>query len=186
VSNTIYLLCCHPEIQGKLRNEILKELKDKEHVTFSDIEKITYLHQVVNESLRIIPPVPEVDKETDEDMFIGDFFVPKGTMVGINIYGLHHNPKIWENPNTFDPDRWEEERIRKIPNFRYSFIPFSVGSRDCVGKIFAKSEAPLILSLMLKNFEIQFDDGFRKEDVVLDFESIVKPKELKIKLKKII
>jgi cytochrome P450 len=175
-------LCCHPEIQDKLRNEILKEIKEKKSLTFSDVEKMIYLNQVVNETLRMIPPVPEVDKETDEDMFVGDLFIPKGTLVGMNIFGLHHNPKIWENPNEFIPERWDEEKLQKIPNFRYSFIPFSVGARDCVGKMFAKLEAPLILALILKNFKIQFDDGFSSSDVEFNFESIVRPKVLKVQL----
>eukprot|EP01080_Neovahlkampfia_damariscottae_P011888 gene11888-5215_t len=182
VSNTIYLLCCYPEIQEKLRDEINYKLKDKKHVSYKDIENLDYLHKVVNESLRIIPPVPEIDRETEKDMFVGDMFVPKGTMIGINIYGLHHNPKIWKDPYSFNPDRWNEDNLKDIPNLRYSFIPFSVGPRDCVGKIFAKAEGPLILSLILRNFKVEFDDGFSKDDVILDFESIVRPKELKVKL----
>eukprot|EP01080_Neovahlkampfia_damariscottae_P001748 gene1748-517_t len=182
VSNTIFLLCAHPDIQQKLREHILENLKDKEHVSYEDIEKMEYLHQVVNESFRMIPPVAEIDRETDKDMFIGDLYVPKETLVGINIYGLHHNPKIWKDPYRFNPDRWSEENLKNIPNLRYSFIPFSVGPRDCVGKIFAKAEGPLILALILRNFKVEFDDGFSKDDVVLEFDAIVRPKELKVKM----
>eukprot|EP01080_Neovahlkampfia_damariscottae_P011887 gene11887-5214_t len=182
VSNTIFMLCAHQDIQEKLRTEILSAVGDKEHISYEDIENLTYLQQVVNESFRMIPPVPEIDRETEKDMFVGDMFVPKGTIIGINIYGLHHNPKIWKDPYSFNPDRWNEDNLKDIPNLRYSFIPFSVGPRDCVGKIFAKAEGPLILSLILRNFKVEFDDGFSKDDVILDFESIVRPKELKVKL----
>ena len=182
VSNTIFFLCSHQDIQEKLRKEILECIEDKKHISFEDIEKLTYLHQVVNETLRLIPPVPEIDRETEKDMFVGDFYVPKGTMIGINIYGLHRNPQIWKDPSAFNPDRWTEENLKNVPNLRYSFLPFSVGPRDCVGKIFAKAEGPLILALILKNFKVEFEDGFTKNDVELDFESVVRPKKLKVKL----
>eukprot|EP01080_Neovahlkampfia_damariscottae_P000406 gene406-6820_t len=115
-----------------------------------------YLDQVINESLRLIPPVMMVNKETEEDTFLGDYFIPKGTMILINIWGLHRDPKIWENPN-------------------------DVGPRDCVGTVFAKYEAPLIMALILKSCKIEFAHGFTANDMELEFGSILKPKSLKLK-----
>lgn len=178
ISNTFYFLCKYPEIQRKLRKEIIETLNGNE-INIEMISKINYLNQVMNESLRLIPPVMMVNKETDEDTFLGDYFIPKDTMILINIWGLHRDPSIWENPTKFDPDRWNDENLKKIENLRYKFLPFSVGPRDCVGKIFAKYEAPLIISLILYSFEINFADGFN--DIDLEFGSILKPKSLKLK-----
>eukprot|EP01080_Neovahlkampfia_damariscottae_P000618 gene618-8122_t len=179
-----YYLCSYPEIQEKLRDHINQEFKDKKSISFNDIEKMKYIKQVVNECARMMPVAPEVDKETNQDMFIDDFFLPKGTMIAINIYGLHHNPTIWENPEKFNPDRWEEENLKKIPQLRYNFIPFSVGSRNCVGKVFAETEVCLILSLLLHNFRLEFDD-MKKDDVKFKFDVTMRPVNLKIKLIKV-
>ena len=180
-----YFLCSYPEIQEKLREEIMKDLKDKTtSISFEDIQKMKYLKQVVNECSRMMPAAPEVDKETNQEMFIDDFFIPKGTMIAINIYGLHHNPNVWENPEEFNPDRWNEENLKRIPNLRYNFIPFSVGSRDCVGKIFAENEVCLIVALLLKSFKLEFD-GMKKEEVKFQFNVTMRPTNLKIKMKKI-
>lgn len=139
-----------------------------------------YIKNILNETLRLHPPVPEVDKVATEDIKIGDLFIPKGTNIGFNIYGLHTSDKIWKNGQTFDPDRWDEDNIKKIPNFRYTFLPFSVGSRDCVGKLFTQTEAPLILAYLLKNFVLEFSKEFK--GLVIDASLTMKPKSLSINM----
>jgi cytochrome P450 len=111
-----------------------------------------------------------------------DIFNHGQTYFEIDILGLHYNPNIWKNPETFDPDRWLPERIKEIPNFRFSFIPFSAGARNCVGKLFAQIQAPLITSIILQEFSIEL---FDKSDVVtVDGSFILKAENLNLKFTK--
>lgn len=174
-----YELCLNPDIQDRAYKEIKSIVKDGE-ITWEKVESMKYIKFIINESLRLHPPVFEVDKIATEDIKIGDLFIPKDTSVGFNIYGLHTSEKIWKNANKFDPDRWEEDNIKKIPNLRYSFIPFSVGSRDCVGKLFTLTEAPLILTYLLYHFKLDFSDKFK--GLVVDSSLTCKPKDLFVKI----
>jgi cytochrome P450 len=81
-------------------------------------------------------------------------------LISISIIGVHRNPAIWSNPNSFDPDRWNEDRIKQIPDLRHSFIPFLIGSRDCIGKVFAQKEARLLSSMIIRKYKIEFADDF--------------------------
>jgi cytochrome P450 len=101
--------------------------------------------------------------------------------VSIDVVGLHHNEKIWENPDQFDPDRWSEERIKQVPNIRTCYMPFSIGSRNCIGKIFTHAEVPLITVIILKQYNVEFADGFYADDVRFDGSTSLKPHQLKLK-----
>ena len=92
------------------------------------------------------------------------------------------NPKVWKNPEIFQPERFEEANIKNMKNFRCSFLPFSIGNRDCIGKYFALTEAKLILTKMILNFKFEFKNGFKESDLVVDLNTISKPKELPLKL----
>ena len=86
------------------------------------------------------PPVYIIDKQLTEDLQLGNHHLVKGTLVSISMQGIHRNPNVWKNPDEFDPDRWSEERLKaemQEDTLRFAFIPFSVGARDCIGKLFA-------------------------------------------------
>ena len=142
----------HSDIQEKLRKEILKNSIEK-------VKEIEYLHYFIKEILRIylvvsyIPP-----KITLKDIQFDDYFIPKNTKIGINIRGIHHSKKIYGDPEIFRPERWseKEQSKNKIPN--NSWIPFSSGSRTCIGINFSLMEQKIFIFNLLTNFKINLID----------------------------
>jgi cytochrome P450 / NADPH-cytochrome P450 reductase len=96
----------------------------------------------------------------------------------IDILAVHYNGDVWKNPTVFDPDRWSPERIQEVPNLRYSWLPFSAGSRNCVGKLFAQIEAPLVAAMILQKYSLELsDDG----NVFADASFVMKATNLNLK-----
>lgn len=101
-------------------------------VTKTHLANMQYTERVIKESHRLLAPVPFIGRKTSAEIELPKGTVPKDTIIFINIMHLHHNPKIWgENVLEFDPDRFLPENIAKRP--KCSFIPFSYGSRNCIG-----------------------------------------------------
>ena len=101
------------------------------------------------------------------------------SIILVDILGTHYNSDIWNNPLKFDPDRWSPERIKEVPQLRYAFLPFSVGARNCVGKLFAQVEAPLVASMILKRYKIELADENKK--IFADATFILKAENLNLK-----
>lgn len=134
-----YELAINPDIQAKLYDEIKKtnEKLNGQRITFDIIQKIKYLDQVVSESLRKWPPAVLTGRVCNKDFTFEDstslrFRIKKGCQVWIPIYGLHHDPLYFVNPDKFDPERFSDERRKDIVNGTY--VPFGIGPRNCIGK----------------------------------------------------
>ena len=111
-----------------------------------------YLERVIKESLRILPSVPLIMRNFPEE---GDFCgkqLPAGTTLVINILGLHRDPRHWPDPLTFDPDRFLPERSEG--RHPYCYLPFSAGSRDCIGKKYAMMQMKVLLATMLRTYRV--------------------------------
>ncbi|KAL0484362.1 CYP4F2, partial [Acrasis kona] len=164
ISWVLYHLCIHDKVQDRVIDEIdqlSSQLESSQVPSYDQINSLSYMRSVMDESMRLFPPIMCLDKETVKDVRLGNHLIPKGTQVSIDFVGLHRNEKIWKNADVFDPDRWQEERLRKeVPNYRNCFLPFSSGQRNCIGKIFTYTEAPLILYMILKEYRVSFADGF--------------------------
>jgi cytochrome P450 len=116
------------------------------------MQKLEYTGYFLDECLRMWPPATGIlARVTREDVKIGPYNVPKGMLIGTNIIGLMHNPKYYENPEVFNPDRWATKGPHTAEP--YSFIPFSAGTRSCIGKYLALMETKLILINFLNNFD---------------------------------
>ncbi len=118
--------------------------------------------------MRLSPPVPgtlwrELPTTDHEPLIIDGHFVSKGTLVGVNIYSLHHNPKYYPNPFEFKPERWLSEEKKsysdKIKLAQSAFVPFSSGSRGCAGKAMAYMEASLVVCKVLSKFDLERASG---------------------------
>lgn len=147
----IYLLDQYPDIKEKVQNEIDTVLGDKEP-TFEDFQKLTYTQMAFQESLRILPASPMVPRTTAKNVQLGSHHIPEGKMLLMFIYGLHHNPDVWENPEQFDPMRFAPEAARNRSQF--AFMPFIVGSRQCLGRHFAMLEGVLAIAMIMQKFEV--------------------------------
>ncbi|MEM8909110.1 MAG: cytochrome P450 [Bacteroidota bacterium] len=148
---TWYLLGQHPEVVQQIREEFNQVLGDR-RPQFSDLPQLAYLQRVIQESMRLFPPAWITDRVPIQTDQVQGFEFPKDMIVGLYIYGVHHDPKYWPNPHQFDPSRFEKARIKERP--AYAYLPFGGGPRQCIGNNFAMMEIQLILIRMLQRFDL--------------------------------
>ncbi|XP_037503779.2 cytochrome P450 4c3 isoform X2 [Rhipicephalus sanguineus] len=170
-SYTLYLLGHHPEAQDKVHAEIDAVFADDKQrsVTVEDIKKLKYLDCVIKESLRLYPPVPLVARNIDEDVHIGKYTIPKGTVAVCAIYFLHRHPKVYKEPNRFLPERF----MGNGNVSPFAFVPFSAGSRNCIGQRFAQLEEKIMLTHILRNFRVE--SLVPMEELQLQLEIVLRP-----------
>jgi len=142
-----YEIAKYPEIIKRIKEEALQS----EGTILERLKQLTYTEQVIKEVMRMYPPVYIVDRVSKEDDLVGDWEIKKNTLVLLFIYGLHNDPKLWNNPALFDPERFNAENIKQIPKGAY--LPFGSGPRMCIGNAFAMMEMKIILSEWAKRFE---------------------------------
>lgn len=147
---TMFLLGSHPEIKDKTLKSIQQTWGNKT-ISFDDTRKPSYLLQVIKESMRLYPAAWFIDREALEDDTIDGITIKKGQNIGTTTYSLHRNPKYWENPTKFDPERFTPENEKK--HFPFSYIPFGSGPRICLGQHFALMELQLILSMFFQRYK---------------------------------
>ncbi|MDQ3262983.1 MAG: cytochrome P450 [Myxococcota bacterium] len=152
-----YLLSKHPEIQRRVRAEVAEVLGNRVP-TSADLPRLKYLSRCWDETLRLYPPVWVTGRETLAEDEIMGFRVPARTVVSIPIYTLHHNPRFWDQPEVFDPDRFTPERSQGRP--RHAYLPFGGGQRLCIGNNFAIMEAQVIAARVLQRFELAVPEGY--------------------------
>ncbi len=145
-----YLLCRHPEVDGRLLAE-LDEVLGGRPPTVEDLPRLRYTDMVVKESMRLYPPAWGIGREAVEDCEIGGYDVPSGTQLVVSPWVMHRDPRYFEDPETFDPDRWADDAARRLP--KYAYFPFGGGPRQCIGQSFAKLEVVLVLAAIARKFE---------------------------------
>nr|CAD7442940.1 unnamed protein product [Timema bartmani] len=152
LSFTMMLLGFHQDVQRKVQEELDAVFGDdvERSVSMEDLNNLKYIEQVIKESLRLYPVVPFVPRTPTEDIKITNHTIPKGCDVMFNIYSLHRNPKIYPNPDEFDPENFSPERSKG--RHPYSFLPFSGGLRKCVGYKYAMLQIKVVLATVLRHF----------------------------------
>jgi cytochrome P450 len=149
----LMLLAQHPEWYARVRDEALALPGSP---TFADLPRLAVGARVFKESLRLYPPVYMFGRVAVADTQLGPYHVPKGTVVLVSPFALHHRAEFWPDPERFDPDRFtpaEEARRHKT-----AFIPFSAGPRTCIGNHFALMEGPLVLATLLQRADFALVD----------------------------
>nr|CAD7201301.1 unnamed protein product [Timema douglasi] len=154
LSFTMMLLGFHQDVQRKVHEELDAVFGDdmERSVSMEDLNNLQYTEQVIKESLRLYPAVPFVPRTSTEDIEINGYTIPKGCDVIFNIYYLHRNPKIYPNPDEFDPENFSPERSKG--RHPYSFLPFSGGLRKCVGYKYAMIQMKIVLATVLRHFTV--------------------------------
>ncbi|XP_068098524.1 cytochrome P450 4A5-like [Hyperolius riggenbachi] len=152
----LYCMAKYPEHQEKCREEIREVLGDRDTVQWEDLGKMPYCTMCIKEALRLYPPAPGVVRELMSPITFPDGrSLPKGTTVLLSIYCINRCPSVWEEPEVFDPYRFSPENTSS--RHSYAFIPFSAGSRNCIGQNFAMHEMKVTLALTLKRFDLRSD-----------------------------
>ncbi|GJQ68870.1 Cyp6a9 [Trypoxylus dichotomus] len=172
-SSTTMTFCLHElafnqDIQSKLREEIRDTLKKNGGLfTYDAIMGMTYLDQVIQETLRKYPPVPFLMRVCTKDYKIpdSDIVLKTGTDVFVSVLGVHYDPEYYPDPQRFQPERFNEENRKKRPGF--TFLPFGEGPRICIGLRFGVMQAKTGLCLLLNKYRIFPAKG---EEYNIDFE----------------
>jgi len=157
---TFHLLSQHPGVSRQLEQEIDRVLGDRAP-SFEDLPRLEYTGWVVQESMRLLPPVWNVERDALDDDVIGGYSIPKGSTVAIAAYTLHRNPRHWDNPEGFDPERFSPARSKD--RNKHAYLPFGGGPRVCIGNAFAMMEAKLILATVVQRYRLTLIPGFRLE-----------------------
>lgn len=149
---TLELLDANPEAEASLRDELRTVLGDRDP-GFADLPRLPYLRMVVEESMRLRPPVWTFSRTAAAADVLGPCKVPAGTLVMMSPYAMHRDPKWWSEPEAFRPERFSPAETEKRP--RYSYFPFGGGPRICVGSGFAMAEGELVLASLIRRFKFR-------------------------------
>jgi cytochrome P450 len=153
----LWALGHHPDFQDRVAAEVA-ELGER-RLAPEDVPRLPYTIQVLNESLRLYPPGPALHRMAVQDIEIDGYRVEAGTMVIVGIYALHRDPKLWDDPLEFDPERFSPENSKGRD--RWQYVPFGAGPRSCIGDHFAMLEATLALATIMQHVEVRsLDDDF--------------------------
>ncbi|KAJ0535891.1 putative cytochrome P450 [Helianthus annuus] len=145
------LLLNHPDVLEKAQNEIDKVVGKERLVNESDIANLPYLRCVVSETLRLYPPTPLLlPHQSTEDCVVGGYHVPRGTVLLVNQWGIQHDPKVWSDPERFDPERFVGFEASKD---RFRLMAFGAGRRACPGELLAMRMIWLTMGLLIQCFD---------------------------------
>jgi cytochrome P450 len=156
LSWTLYLLSTRPDCVDRIRDEFDSVLGEKP-LGFSDVPKFEFTTQIINEALRLYPPFWMVDRMALADDRVGDVDIPRGSTVVVFIYGTHHSPRYWENPESFDAERFAKANEKRHTPFAH--LPFGAGPRGCIGGNYAMLQMLMILSVLLRKYDFQLVPG---------------------------
>ncbi|KAK9157009.1 hypothetical protein Scep_003586 [Stephania cephalantha] len=148
-------------ILEKAREEIDKAVGKNRLVEESDIPNLPYLQAIVKETLRLHPTGPIIVRESTEDCAIGDYHIPAKTRLFVNLWAIGRDPKHWENPLEFNPDRFIGSGLSKVDmrGQHYHFMPFGSGRRGCPGTTLALQVVQTALASVIQCFELKIGDG---------------------------
>lgn len=158
---TMSLLLNNPQTLEKLRAEIDANVSQGSLLQEADFPKLPYLHAVINESMRMYPASPFLfPHESSQDCTVGGFNVPSGTMILVNVWKIHRDPELWEEPDKFKPERFlktnssdqkstDEQGIKEGSKM----MPFGMGRRRCPGEGLAMKMVLLVIGTLVQCFE---------------------------------
>lgn len=167
-----YLLSQHPAVEAKLHAELDTVLGGRAP-SFDDIASLPYTRMVIDEAMRLYPPAPGLTGRVAlEDDEIAGTKIPKGAMVLIAPWIVQRHRKLWQDPDSFDPERFAPERTKE--RHRFAYLPFGGGPRICIGMQLALTEAALILATMAQRYRLKLVPG---QDIVLQHRVTMRPRD---------
>ncbi|EDX07156.1 GD11088 [Drosophila simulans] len=159
LSYVLYELALHPELQVRVREEVKKAIERHDgHITHEGIKSLTFMGQVINETLRMHPITPYILRRTLNDYAVPDhpkYILVKELFLIIPTHAIHHDPDIYPDPEEFKPDRWSGPRDSLQQ--QGTWFGFGVGARSCIGIQFAQLQLRLALALLLSEYEFSLN-----------------------------
>lgn len=152
----LYLLSQHPEIEARLHEEVDSAL-DGRTATDADYAALPFTNRVVNETLRMYPPVWFITRRAVVDTTLAGHEVPRGSSILFSPYALHRDPAVFTDPDAFVPDRWLPDNLKKLP--RNAVISFSGGTRKCLGDVLANHEMTIALASIASRWKVRHKPG---------------------------
>ena len=149
---TWYLLAQHPDVEAKFTAELNAVLGGRTP-TIDDLPNLSYTLKVIQESMRLYPPIYLFSRSATHDDEIGGYHVPAGTTVSMSPYAMHRHPDYWDDPERFDPERFNAEAVSA--RHRFVYIPFAAGPRQCIGNTFALTEGQLVLATVAQRYQLR-------------------------------
>ncbi|XP_011164433.3 probable cytochrome P450 6a14 isoform X2 [Solenopsis invicta] len=183
---TLYELAQYQNIQDKVRKEIDEMLVKHGDLTYDAINDMTYLHKVINETLRKYPSLPILNRICTEeiDLPTTNIRIPKGTLITVPVLGVHRDPSIYPDPDKFDPERFNVDKVKE--RHPYAYIPFGEGPRNCIGSRFGYLQMKIGLVSLLSKYKFKLHSrtpvplNFSERSIVLTAKSgvhlIIKPR----------
>ncbi|WP_197442780.1 cytochrome P450 [Lignipirellula cremea] len=144
LSWSAFLLARHPETQHRLREEV---------VAAGDESIPRLAEQVFLEAMRLYPPAIAIARQAAQPVEIGGIPIPRGALVFVSVYSIHHDSRWFPQPEEFQPQRFAPEHAEAMPE--NAFLPFGIGPRACIGRRFAMMEGPLVLAELVRQFDVQ-------------------------------
>ncbi|TRX92616.1 hypothetical protein FHL15_006543 [Xylaria flabelliformis] len=170
LSGVLFYLARDKRIYEKLATEIRTVFGSANEITGPALVKCQYLRACIDESLRMSPPAPgtlwreQAPDPSGQPLIVDGHVIPKGTIIGVNIYSLHHNEDYFPNPFEYSPERWTDEQDPSAKRrMREAFMPFSTGPRGCAGKSMAYGETGLVIAKILWYFDFETTTGDRSQ-----------------------
>jgi cytochrome P450 len=156
LSWTWHLLAQHPEVEQKLHSELDRVLCGRAP-EFSDLSALLFTDSVIKESMRLYPPAWSLARTVISEIEVRGYRIPAGSNLVMSQWIMHRDPRYFSSPENFRPDRWLDEKSRKLPRFAY--FPFGGGPRQCIGAAFAQMEAVLLLATIAQRFRLRAVPG---------------------------
>jgi cytochrome P450 len=154
---TLNLVSQHPKVRQRLHDEAVEVYGD-DRPSYEDLNRLRYTNMVLQEAMRLFPPVWILPRRALAEDTVGGYHVPAGAEVLISPYTLHRHPRYWPDPLRFDPERFDPDLPSERP--RYAHIPFGAGPRFCVGNHLGMMEATFIISTLMRDLRLEKQPGF--------------------------
>jgi cytochrome P450 len=155
-----YLLAQHPAAEDRLAAELDAVLQGRPPAA-GDVPRLRYTEWVVKEAMRLYPPAPGIGREAVQDCEIAGYHVPRGTQLALVQWIVHRDPRWFDEPEVFQPERWDNDLARRLP--RCAYFPFGDGPRVCIGNQFAMLEAVLVLAAIAQRYRLALVPGHKLE-----------------------
>ena len=156
LSWTLYCLSRAPTELRRVEDELAGTLETA-RASVGDVRALEHTERAIKEALRLYPPAWVIGRSPIEDEVIGGYHMPARSLVFLSPWATHRHPRIWKDPERYDPDRFLPERAALLPRFAY--FPFGGGPRQCIGNAFAMMEATLVLATILRRVRLELVPG---------------------------